>query len=291
MILNGVQPVGPNTFQNLSYPEEVDAHEAVWSDTTFEFFVLNKIKNCSAVVWRGGRIMGTFSPQTSWSRMHDAYAFSLDGTSEFTMVDVRIHNTGDGVSLKGTSPQAIFARMHLSAVRDDAFQNDWGQDNLIIEDCLVDGAYSFYSSRPYSATMPDHSGVIPTVIENCLARLVDMPTTYHVGMPGHAKFFKMDNASQAGYAQYGHPRDPKLALRNNILRVDTVHEVNTDFMIPPPDRCSESVGNVMVWGGAGNFPYPVYPGWTVTTDTSVWDNARAAWLEDHPLVAQEIPFP
>jgi hypothetical protein len=265
MILNTAQPVGPNTFQNLSYPEEINAYEAWWDDVVFEFFVLNKIKNCSAVVWRGGRIKGSFPDSTSWSRMHDAYAFSLDGSSEITMVDVRIHNTGDGVSLKGISPQAIFARMHLSYVRDDAFQNDWGQGNLVIEDCLVDGCYSFYSSRPYSATMPDQSQVIPTAIDGCLVYLKDMPTTYHV------------------------PRDPKLALRNNIFRVDTVHEVNTDFMIPPPDRCSESVNNVMVWGGAGAFPYPVYPGWTVTTDLSVWTNARAAWLAAHPLVNQVYP--
>jgi hypothetical protein len=289
MILNGVQPVGPNTFQNLTYPEEVDAHEAVWSDTTFEFFVLNKIKNCSALVWRGGRIMGTFPASTSWDRMHDAYAFSLDGTSEFTMTDVRIHNTGDGVSLKGVSPQAIFARMHLSICRDDAFQNDWGQDNLTIEDNLVDGCYSFYSSRPYSATMPDQSQVIPTAIRNNLVYLKDMPTTFNNKGPGHGKFFKMDNSAQLGWP--GHPRDPKLALTNNIFRLDTPHVTNTDYMIPPPDRCDEVVDNVMVWTGAGTFPYPVYPGWEVTTDLSVWTNARAAWLANHPDIAQEYPFP
>lgn len=288
MILSGVQPIGPNTFQ-LSYPEEVDALEATWSGIPFEFYVLNKIKNSMALIWRGGQIIGSFSPQTSWSRMHDAYAFSLDNASETTILDVRIHNTGDGISLKGLSPQAILARLHLSMVRDDAFQSDWGQDNLTIEDNLVDGCYSFFSSRPYSSSAPDSSGVIPTAIRNNLVYLKDMPTTYHVGKSGHAKFFKMDNASQAGWP--GHPRDPKLALTGNIFRVDTVHEVNTDFMIPPPDRTSESVGNVMVWGGSGSFPYPVYPGWEVTTDVSVWDNAKAAWMASHPINGYELTFP
>lgn len=287
-IIKGPQPLSTNFFSSPPGQEQRWlASGAVWEG---EFYVLNKLKNVAAGFWCGGLIKGTFPASTTpWERMHDAYAFSLDNAAETTIREVRIHNTGDGVSLKGVCDQFILDAIHMSYVRDDAVQNDFGAANGLVNDCLVDGCYSFFSSRPFDPNVADHSQAV-TQIEGNLVYLKDMPTVFNrPGVSGHAKFFKMDNANQVGWP--GHPRDPKLSLINNIMRLDTRHVTNTDFMIPPLDRCDTVSGNIMVWGGQGPFPYQseVVTGWTVTTDLSVWDNAKAAWLANHPGVAQQYP--
>ena len=282
-VIVGPQPVSTNYFTGLPPLYSILAADGTW---TGEFNVLNKITG-EDVNWCGGQIVGTFPAATSWDRMHNAYAFSVVDSYNAVLQRIRIHNTGDAISLKGASDQWILYGIHATFARDDAFQNDFGCDGFL-DDCLFDGVYSGFSSRPYTATIPDNSHKV-VHIENTLCRLGTMPTTYGNRGPGHGKFFKMDNANQAGWP--GHHRDPKLALRDNVFRLDTPHTTNTDFMIPPPERCVESVNNVMVWGGAGPFPYPVYPGWTVTADLSVWDNARADWLTRHAETAQVYPNP
>ena len=294
-VLTGPQPLstnfinGPYTPPAGVYFSGIHAADASWEG---EFFNLIKFRHAQTYTpwysahWCGGLIKGTFPAATSWDRMHSAYALTVENNLNATVRHMRIHNTGDAFNYKDGADGWSLDDCHVSIARDDAVQNDYGMEGHV-QNCLFDGLYSFYSSRPYVATIPDNSWKY-VIIEKSLARLVDMPTTYHVGMPGHAKFFKMDNSAQAGWP--GHPRDPKLILRELICRVDTTHEINTDFYIPPPDR-AESTDCIMVWGGTGSFPYPVYPGWTVTTDTSVWDNARAAWLAAHPELALEIPFP
>jgi hypothetical protein len=40
---------------------------------------------------------------------------------------------------------------------------------------------------------------------------------------------------------------------------------------------------VIVWLGPGEYPcLPLPPGWTLTTDRRVWDDAVAAWTARHP---------
>ena len=305
-LLSGPQALGPTFFENLNFflpgmqlgdnTMRLDALGATWGPEgpgkPFEFFVLNKIKNSHGLNWKGGRIVGTFSPSATWSRMHDAYALVVEDSSELTVQFLRVHNTGDGISFNRGADQPIVSKCHLSMCRDDAFQNDFHNANVIIEDCLIDGCFIFFSSRPYAAGLPDSSGVTPTRIENCLVRLVDMPTTFLAnGQPGHGRFFKMDKSPS--------PIDPKIQLINNIFRVDTPHVCCGDFMMPPASRIDVCTGNIMVWGGQGAWPYATEAGWTVTTDTTVWDNARRAWfdarrLEGHPAYLydpMEFPVP
>jgi hypothetical protein len=50
----------------------------------------------------------------------------------------------------------------------------------------------------------------------------------------------------------------------------------------------ESRGNVIVWTGPGSYSFPAPPGFTITTDEKVWNDAKKAWLGRHPGVARTV---
>ena len=282
-VLSGPQPTSTNFYTSGILPGTLfDARTATWDG---EWRLLVKLAGGPGITWDGGVFSGYF-PDQSWVRMHDAYTFVADNAPRLTIRRVRAHETGDGFSINAGCDDWLVQGSHFSRCHDDALQNDFGCAGMI-DDCLFDGIYSGYSSRPHKL-VPDNSAKIVT-IQNTLMRLEAMPDTFHTGIPGHAMFFKMDNPAQSGWSDIGHNRDPKLRLLNNVYRVDQRHEVRTDFMIPPPDRCEVVENNILVWGGLGAFPYPIYPGWTVTTNLNVWNTARAAWLANHPQVAEELP--
>jgi len=261
------------TNTSLSANTRLDARTASWlgvADTPIRI-------GGSNLCWSAGLIRGNYTETTSWDTMHGAYGLLLYGAAGIVIENVRIHNTGDGVSFNdGGSDNWTIRGVHLSIGRDDCIENDFGNSGLI-EDNLFDGCYVGYSSRSYK-TVPDNSGKVVTV-RNTLWRLVDMPTGY--SQPGHGRFWKMDPGN----------RDPRLALHDNIFRMDTPANCCGDFLIPPPEYLASCSNNIIVWLGAGEFPEPVPSCFTLTRDKSVWDNAVAAWRAAHPQVAQQYPFP
>src|SRR5262245_60557957 len=86
-----------------------------------EWYTLIKLKSAGEgpLYWEGGRFIGTFPASTSWERMHDAYGFSLDYADECTINKIRMHNTGDGISIKGVSEGWMVGGSHFTMCRDD----------------------------------------------------------------------------------------------------------------------------------------------------------------------------
>jgi len=227
------------------------------------------------VHWSGGRITGTFPDSTSWSTYHDHYAFVIRGAPGTVVEGVRIHNYGDTFSFDAVGSEGWTVRgNHVSYIHDDCLSNDFGNSGLV-DDNLFDGCYMGYSSRAYAGFVADNRHKV-VVFRGNLIRLQDMPTGY--ARPGHGRFWKMNSSDGSG-------GDPRLALHDNIFRMDTDNSCCGNFFIPPPAYLASCANNIIVWLGPGDFPEPIPSCFRVTRDRAVWDDAVAAWLERHPNVA------
>ena len=96
-----------------------------------------------------------------------------------------------------------------------------------------------------------------------------MAQPYRGTPPNTSGFFKWDKSS--------YDSSPRLALYNNVFRADMVPADGT-LCLAPPGKLAASANNVIVWLGPGDYPcLPLPPGWTLTTDRRVWDDAVSAW--------------
>lgn len=250
----------------------IDARSASWTGTST---MTVRYEGGSSVCWSGGRITGLFPDGTSWSAYHDAYSMVIRKSPGTVIEGVRVHNYGDGPNFDAVGSDGWTVRgNHLSYMHDDCISNDFGNSGLV-DDNLMDGCYMGYSSRAYAGFVANNRSKVVTFRGN-LIRLQDMPTGY--AGPGHAKFWKMNSTDGSG-------NDPRLALHNNIFRMDTPADCCGSFLIPPAAYLKECSNNVIVWLGAGEFPEPVPSCFRVTRDKSVWDNAVANWKSRHPHVA------
>jgi hypothetical protein len=185
--------------------------------------------------------------------------------------------------------QQFVESVWVSNTRDDAVECDFFGCQAI-RDSLFDGVFSFLSIRPTSSTAKDyaHTGQ-PFVIEDNLVRLKGFPYTsskwggvanYHIG------FIKTDPA-----------KAPDIIVRNTVIAADFYHSVTwTEWQYTWASLSrSECSNNVFLWLPTTPVPAGILPPsdlagcFTVLSGSEAqcyWTAARAAWIEDHPEVAQ-----
>jgi hypothetical protein len=130
--------------------------------------------------------------------------------------------------------------------------------------------------RPSSAARVDGSSR-RLVIERNVAWMEPMATVYSGPAPSTSAVFKVDRSPPSV--------SPRMILRHNVLRVDVAPGVG-DACLDPEHLVLESVGNVVVWLGDGEYPcLPLPDGWSLTRDRAVWDQAVAAWKARHQAPA------
>ena len=150
-------------------------------------------------------------------------------------------------------------------------ENDHVQPGLI-DDSLFDGCYVAISERPsldIIASGYDGRGSLLT-IQNSLIRLEPMPGP-RGGLAtdsGNGQFFKWSDLATA------------LELDGNVFMAEQVSQEGPATMDVPGSLIA-CANNLMVWLGAGPYPAPLPPCFTVTTDRSVRDTAVAAWKTRH----------
>lgn len=217
--------------------------------------------------WIGARIMGTFNPDDPWTDWHYRQAVYVGGPRP-TIEGARIDNTGDGVTFTvNTVTDLRLSHSWISRAHDDCVENDFLQ-NAVIEDNLLADCYMAFSLRPALADRDTIHGEQHTAyLRRNLVSLGIQQGVYSGPSPGAATFFKL------------------AALVSRRIRL--VIEDNIFFMRVTPglgDGCLQpGVRNVIVWTGAGSYPcLPLPPGWTLTTDSTVWLTAVAAWRARHP---------
>lgn len=245
----------------------------------------------NSVCWAGGAIHYTNDLDITWWESKDPNnAGIITWTGDVIIDGVRIHNGHDAIRPRRNQDGFWTVRNSwITYNRDDCIENDFMAAGLV-DDSLFDGCYVFLSSRIPDATPLDPRNVV--TIQNSLIRMQDMPGPY-----GH------DDRSIMGFGQLFKYSDasPDLVLRDNIFLFEDYASTKGNADGSPASsfgrlgfrvsegRLRECSGNIIVWTGPGEFPgdVPNDPACvTVTTDRTVWENARAKWLAEHPLVAR-----
>lgn len=249
----------------------------------------------------GGRIEGLFPESASWSVMHDHTAFRIGNGNNLLIEGLRIHNYGDSIAFKTNVQNFRIKGVYISHSRDDCIEMDFGNFGLI-EDSLLEGCYSGFSTRPSVAGRGTFPSARDKVLEirNTLVWMEPMLNVFNSPGPGYGNLFKWDNAGDDS---------PKLSIHNSIFRLDGVegtNGLNIGSAAIPAGKLADCSNNTIVWLGSGPFPYS-YPGcFTITTDKAIWDAAVASWKFRYgcgdgrippvanpidPLVPTFTPFP
>jgi hypothetical protein len=269
--LSGTQTARLDDRTGLPAGAIIDAGPADWAQVD-DYAVL--IGGGDGWCWSGGRIEGFWDDQTPWADMHGRTAFEDYGGVGTVVEGLRLKNYGDGVTLRLTAERWTLRRSHLIHMRDDCIENDYERGGLV-DDVFFEGCYNAFSAQPSEPQLGTFSGATNTwTIRNSLVWLEPMAQPYSGTPPNTSGFFKWDKSA--------YDSGPMLALSNNVFRADMVPADGT-LCLAPPGKLVASTNNVIVWLGPGEYPcLPLPPGWTLTTDRRVWDDAVAAWTARHP---------
>jgi hypothetical protein len=228
----------------------------------------------------GGLIEGTNPATAGWEEIYDqsngaAIAFGGDEPlRRFVLDGIRIHNVWDGIRPRARADDFVIRNVWLSDARDDCIENDHFSTG-VIDDSLLDGCHMAISAR--NPRDPQSYGSRVLTIENSLIRLKPFPKPRQAMLrrhswasdPGHAMFFKWSSNSM------------QVRLHGNVFMLEQLPNNQRQAVdLPPMISCSN---NVLVWLGPGD-PGPVPDCFELVRDRSVWNRAKAAWIERHPEV-------
>ncbi|HJQ85299.1 MAG TPA: hypothetical protein VKA21_14535 [Candidatus Binatia bacterium] len=317
-------PAGTYTSQynvsNQPANTNLDAHTNVVfeSSSTNKYPVVVRETNAAGLCWNGGKFKGLWDTSWTWGQMHDANNAAWVAKSATPSVDgVRANNVTDGVRLEPNTQTIAdtnftIRQVWLSNIRDDCIEDDRLQGGLV-DDVLFDGCYVGISTR---ATDTSFDGTNRTITVNdsmiglkamkgtrtgkgicvggtedgaacCDPSLADTnpcsPQDLCAGggvCSGHNMFFKVLSSGKS----------PRLQLTDNLFYAEDVPNDGASGLCPPLTYLTACSNNTIVWAGSGAFPTTCSLGsfpascWQVTTDTSIWNNAVAAWKTAHPHV-------
>jgi hypothetical protein len=236
----------------------VSAADATWRGRThYAVELVGKERVCLS----GGTFIGTWPPDTSWSKMHGTAAVIVDAPRA-TVEDITVHGYGDSIRLEQQAGHFVVRRVNLSFSRDDCIENDALLGGTVSQS-LLDGCYNAFSARSFHNEPSGDQNV--WTIRSSLVRLQPMPRTYkdEKPIPGTAGFFKWDK------------NGPRLVLEDNVFRAD--QKAGPVGLGLPPGKLKSCSGNTMVWLGKGPYPDHLPSCFKITRDKSVWDRAVASW--------------
>jgi len=279
-VLDGVQP-----DQYRSDPDEgttLDARDATF--TAYPESALYPISVGSDRAARrfcliGGRVTGQQDRGLTWDQVKERYdgAGALIAATGGYLVDgLRVDNVEDGIDPRGTDGRFpkdgdgfVLRNLYFRYIRDDCVENDDVAGGMI-EDSLFDGCNTGISERPGDGS-PQLAHPAPAnetlVLRRVLLRLQAMPGPrgHPATVVGHGELFKWSDVAN------------RMRIEDSIFLVETMpNGGSADF---PAGTVARNV--TVVWLGSGPFPGKIPTGVRVTTDRSVWDRARAGWLERH----------
>ena len=271
-VLIGVQGKFDNRTTPFAVKTLVNADRATWAGKVT--YPINWAGHAGGV-WRGGSVTGLWDQQTtSWVDGYHSYTAFYVRLDSATVMNLRVHNYGDAVRFTDQGTRYFTLRASwFSDIHDDCMEDDRLKPGLV-EDNLFDGCHVGISMRPGKADQDTVTGVGDTlVIRNNLIRLKPFA---HGSKPElantHGGFFKVGNA----YPQ----KNLTLILEGNIFRADMLPGTGS-LCLNQHGKVTRASGNIVVWLGAGSYPCTLPPGWTLTRDVRVWNDAVAAWKSRH----------
>ena len=244
---------------------------------------------------RGGAVVGDTPAEIPYAtryKIGNAAGIVVGASSSAittgTVVEgVRFHNTHDGMRVGPKARDTYLRGNHVTSSYGECIEND-GKTTVTAEDNLLDGCLQAFSARnPNTAPA---AGAVFTIRDNLvrLAPTPGWPTGAKSKSPAHASIFKWE----AGSIKVRLVDNVFLLAKGAMAQNGSLYD---PFSIPVIGSSGgwnkyvlESRGNRIVWTGSGKYPYAVPPGFTVTTNKSVWENAKKAWLARHPAVARTV---
>jgi hypothetical protein len=229
----------------------------------------------------GGRTVGQQSESLTWGQVHDEAQGGWHGgglrtyTSNTTINGWRIRNTADGYQPRDGENWTL-VNNYYEYIRDDCIEND---DLLsgAVYDSLFDGCYTGFSEQDEGDVAGEQ-----LIFDGVLMRLQPMPGPRtgddEPGNPNvfaHGSFFK--KMAEEDHEEWDRHRP---IIRNSVFVAEKFNGSPDDW---PVGTVMQNV--TVVWLGQGAFPMSTLPGMTLTTNRSVWDNARADWLSRHGCTA------
>jgi hypothetical protein len=285
-----VTPTGTFTQQfrpSLSSQTVVDARNA--------HFVASESNNIPVYIeggsaFLGGVIAGTYDPAQTWSYYSNQGGAGIylrpAQQTPFLVDGMRLDNNHDGIRLRENVQNFTIRNVYMTNIHDDCVENDFYFSG-VVENSLLDGCYVAFSAREGSVEAIGGPNEL-WEIRNNLVRKQAFNGPYFGPSPGHGPTFKLNQTTEQGLA-------PRLALHDNIFRIDQ-EASHGAHLFPPEARIASCSNNILVWLGVGSFPGDLktdpttgQPCFTITTDISVWENARSNWLAAHGY--QESPSP
>lgn len=224
----------------------------------------------------------------------DAYALTLTSGSDNWAYqrDSYVTDVEDAYDPNGTAATQMVTLDHVRAeyVRDDCLENEGSTvASVTISNSLLDGCFTAFAERPSGAsTAQNGTGAASFTVTDSLVYVQPQPlgSRYCDSSAVTRGRCKTTGTSGVWLGAYGiwkwsTAAAKTVTVRNTVFRLD----------MPSYSSCSSqkwpagTYQNVtLVWTGPGSYATAgdcanVLPaGVTLTTDVSVWDNAKAAWL-------------
>ncbi|MGE5803594.1 MAG: Ig-like domain-containing protein, partial [Gemmatimonadota bacterium] len=211
--LTGVS-ASPYIEENLADNTKIDARE--WqSRLPVALDDAVKIGGSAGACWSGGEMLGAWPPNTIYDVMHSKYPMVVGGSGgaqNIRVENVRVFNYGQGIGFDNQGDR--YWRLTGCYIKYDrqAIENDFLNSGTI-DDCFIEDAQTFLSSRAYTTTQDGSNNVV--IISNSLVSLSAHDAAYLSGLPSHNAFVKW---SGGGYTP---GIGPKVAIYRTVFRVDS----------------------------------------------------------------------
>lgn len=256
------------------WPNGLDTRDGVPADTLIDatggYFHPNsgtalRIYNIGNSTLRGG-VYDIADPSKSSSGIAIRYSENL------IVEDVAVVNAGDGISFGAETWNHTLRDSYVHVLVDDVIENDYTEQGTLERNLLVGEGPNMFSCRVGSSREGDpREWNKDWTFSDNLIRLT------------RGKVWKLEHDDTPGCVHF---------LYNNIIYYDGPESAFQEFHLDPNDdkgvdwdALGAASGNIVVWPAAnGPWPDRIPDGFTVTSDISVWTNARAAWFDAHPLM-------
>ena len=206
-------------------------------------------------------------------------------------------NNPTGPSPTGATYYAV--DQHLEWIRDDCVESEdasgsGGPVNVVVRNVLWDGCFTVFAERPTYAggAVKNGSGAQSFTVEDSLIYSNPQPLGSQYCSDAKVAQDRCSKTDRSGVWLGNHgiwkwskAAASKVTMRNVIFRLDQASYSSCSPQVWP-DGTYENV--TLVWLGKGDYKTAggctnVLPaGVKLTTDKSVWDNAKAAWLAGSP---------
>ena len=185
-------------------------------------------------------------------------------------------------------------------IRDDCIENEDVPHNLVIRNSLFDGCFTGIAERPGGLSGTQNgTGPQSLLVEDSLMYIQPQPLG-----PLYCSSSKVTSGrckatadpqvwlGAHGIWKWSQAAASKVTVRNTIFRLDMA---SYSSCLPQQWPAGTYENVTLVWAGPGPYATAggcnnVLPsGVTLTTDVSVWDNAKAAWLNTPPPPTNTAP--